>query len=262
MSPEVKKILMIDFLFDNNPVGHASVDDLEKGKISDYFRDIYKMDIYDRKEIPDLNTLFSNAKILTISEGKFCPTIAGLLIFGSKPQEFLFQSGILFAKIDGNEIDDSILDSKQLEGRLPELVEQSLTLFKLYNKKQSTFVEGKRIDTEDYQEKVFREILVNAVCHRNYSISGSRIRVLIFNDRYEVRSPGRLPNTITIDNIKTGTSFLRNQLISKFLNHYGFIENLGRGIPVSMRETLKHSGKPLELSEEGEEFVVRVFKRD
>ncbi|MCL5072149.1 MAG: histidine kinase, partial [Actinobacteria bacterium] len=250
------------FQFDNTPVGHANVNDLETGKLSEYFRDIYKVDIYDRKEVPDVETLLENAKILTISEGRLCPTIAGLLIFAAKPQEFLFHSGIIFARINGNEIYDEIIDSKQLEGRLPELIEQCLTLFRLYNRRQSTFKDGKRTDSDEYLEKVFREIMVNAVCHRNYSISGSRIRVLMFNDRHEVRSPGRLPNTITIDNVKTGTSFLRNQLIFKFLNHYGYMENLGRGIPMCIRETLKFTGKPLELAEEGEEFVVRVFKKN
>ncbi len=246
--------------YDSTPVSHASINDLEKGKLSDYFNDNYKVDIYDRNEVPDIETLLVNAKILNDLEGNRCPTVAGLLIFGKKPQDFLFQSGVVFARIDGTDIYDNIIDSKQLSGRLPDIIEQCISLFKIHNKKSSVFVEGKRKDRQEYLAKVLRELLVNAVCHRNYSISGSRIRVLMLNDRYEIRSPGRLPNTITIENVKTGASFLRNQLIFKFLNHYGYIENLGRGIPLSIRETIKHSGKAPELTEEGEEFVVRVYK--
>ncbi len=250
------------FQYDNTPITHATLKDLEMSNIAEYFRDNYSVDIHDKNEVSDIEKLLINAKILVISKGKVCPTVTGLLIFGKKPQEFMFNSGIIFARVDGEEIYDDIIDSKQLEGRLPELIEQCLTLFNLYNQKRSSFEEAKRIDVKEYIDKVFRELIVNAVCHRNYSIMGSRIRVLIMNDRYEIRSPGRLPNTITVENIKTGTSFLRNQLIFKFLNHYGYIENLGRGIPMCMKETIKYSNKPLEISEEGEEFIVRVYKKD
>lgn len=220
------------------------------------------MNIYNSKEVEKVEVLLTNARILAHNEEKYCPTVGGLLIFGSKPQDFLFQSGIIFARINGSNIYDDIIDSKQLEGRLPELIEQCLTLFRLYNQKKSTFLHGRRFDKEDYLEIVFRELIVNAICHRKYSITGSRIRVIIQNDRYEIRSPGRLPNTITIENVKMGACFLKNQLLFKFLNHYGFIENLGRGIPLSIGETLKHTGKQIDLVEEGEEFVVRVFKSD
>jgi len=249
------------FQYDNTPVAHACINDLEMARISQYFRDIYKIDVFDKSEVPDIQKLLINSKILTESEGKVSPTVSGIMIFAKKPQDILFNSGIIFARINGNEIYDEILDSKQLEGRLPDLIEQCLVLFSLYNGKRSHFENGKRIDVEDYLDKVFRELIVNAVCHRNYSILGSRIRVLILNDRFELRSPGRLPNTITIENVKTGASYLRNQLVFKFLNHYGYIENIGRGIPMCTRESLKHSGKPIDIAEEGEEFVVRVFKK-
>jgi ATP-dependent DNA helicase RecG len=248
------------FQYDNTPVGHADFDDLEKGKLSEYFKDYYNVDIYDRNEVQSVEKLLINAKVLTTSENKNSSTVAGMLVFGKKPQNFLFQNGILFSRINGTEIYNDIMDSKQIEGRLPDVIEQCISLFRIHNKKSSTFAGIKRVDHVEYLEKVFREMLVNAVCHRNYSISGSRIRVFVLSDRYEIRSPGRLPNTITIENIITGASFLRNQLIFKFLNHYGYIENLGRGIPLSIRETIKHSGKPPEFAEEGEEFVVRVYK--
>lgn len=250
------------YQYDHIPVGHGAADDLDKGMLSEYFHDIYKLELYNPREVNDVEALLVNAKILADTGEKICPTVAGLLAFGIKPQALLFQSGIIFARINGKKIYDDIMDTKHLEGRLPQLIDQCLSLFKLYNQRRSEFVNGKRIDTDAYLVKVFRELIVNAVCHRNYSISGSRIRVLMLNDRYEIRSPGRLPNTVTIDNIKTGACFLRNQLVFKFLNHFGYIENLGRGIPMSMRAALEYSGKPLELEEVGEEFVVRVYKRD
>jgi ATP-dependent DNA helicase RecG len=250
------------FQYDNTVIEHASIDDLEKGKISDYFKKIYKIDIYDKNEVADYLVLLKNSKILAVVNDTYCPTVSGMLIFGKYPQEFLFQSGVLFARVDGVNIFDDILDSKQLEGRLPEIIEQILMLIKIHNKKSAEFIDGKRIDKDEYVEKVIRELVVNAVCHRNYSISGSRIRIFVLNDRIEIRSPGKLPNTMTIENVKTGATFIRNQLLFKFLNHYGFIENLGRGIPLCIKEAFSHSAKMPEFVEEGEEFVVRVYKKD
>ncbi len=248
------------FHYDSLIIEHSKIEDLEKSKIADYFKDIYKIDIYDTREIASLDTLLVNSKIMGLKDANPHPTVAGMLIFGIKPQNFLFQGGIIFSRIRGTDISGDILDIKYLEGRLPDLIGQCLTLFRLYNARRSIFVNEKRIDKDEYLEDVFREFLVNAVCHRNYSISGSRIRVLFFDDRYEIRSPGRLPNTITIDNIKTGITFIRNQLLFKFLNHYGYIENLGRGIPISIRKCREFNGKEPLFSEEGEEFVVKVFK--
>lgn len=249
------------FQFDSTPIEHGVMEDLEMGRIAEYFKKNYKLDINEKSDVPSIETLLVNSKILIKVKEKICPSVGGLLVFGEKPQELMFNSGIIFARVDGNEIFDNLIDSKQLEGRLPDLIAQCLTLFRLYNTKSSSFVGAERIDNEQYVERVFRELIVNAICHRNYSITGSRVRVLMLNDRYEIRSPGRLPNTITVDNVKTGTSFLRNQLIFKFLNHYGYIENLGRGIPMCMKDTLEHSQRQLEIAEEGEEFVVKVYAK-
>ena len=69
---------------------------------------------------------------------------------------------------------------------------------------------------EGYEDKVFRELLTNACIHRNYSISGAMIRVVMFSDRIEFISPGQLPNTITIDKLKL-CSLLRSILIFESL---------------------------------------------
>ena len=69
---------------------------------------------------------------------------------------------------------------------------------------------------EDYEDKVFRELLTNACIHLNHSISGAMIRVAMFSDRNEFIIPGQLPNTITIDKLKL-CSLLRSILIFESL---------------------------------------------
>ena len=103
----------------------------------------------------------------------------------------------------------------------------------------------------------FRELIVNACLHRNYAILGSRIRVFLFNDRLEVRSPGRLPNTITPEKMKFGVSYASNPVLLKYMENLRYIDKLGRGIPMVYQEA-KRNNKILGLEEMGEEFIITL----
>ena len=109
--------------------------------------------------------------------------------------------------------------------------------------------------TPIYPDRVFRELIVNACVHRNYSISGANIRVFLFDDRLEVISPGRLPNTVSIDKLPIGTSFARNPVIMRFMENLGYVDKLGRGLPMVCQEA-KKVGRQAQFLETGEEFRV------
>ena len=80
-----------------------------------------------------------------------------------------------------------------------------------------------------YPEFAWLEGLVNAVTHRDYSISGEYIRVTMFDDRIEFLSPGRLPSIVTVENIQT-TRFSRNPLIARVLSDFGWVRELNEGV--------------------------------
>lgn len=69
---------------------------------------------------------------------------------------------------------------------------------------------GRRIDRWEYPLDVIREITVNALVHRDYSIAGTDIMLEIFTDRLEITSPGRLPNTVTPEGMRRGPRYARN----------------------------------------------------
>lgn len=117
---------------------------------------------------------------------------------------------------------------------------------------------AKRVNTSFiYPDKVFRELLVNACVHRNYAISGSRIRVFMYEDRIEFISPGRLPNSVSIEKIKLGVSYALNPIIVKFMENLRYIDKLGRGLPMVYR-TAKQQNKEVIFQELGEEFSVTL----
>jgi ATP-dependent DNA helicase RecG len=105
-----------------------------------------------------------------------------------------------------------------------------------------------REETTEYPLPVVREAIVNAIAHRDYSIRGEGIRLLMFNNRMEVYSPGRLPGHVTLENLKD-ERYSRNETIVAILSDMGFIERLGYGID-RMIAAMTDAGLPAPLFEE------------
>ncbi len=184
-------------------------------------------------------------------------TVGGMLIFGISPETLLPQAGISFANFTGNKLDSDLLDKKTFGGSLPRQVDNTLAAIKA-NRAVSSTIEGlKRQESAHYSDKVFRELLVNATVHRNYSIIGSQIRVFMFSDRIEFISPGRLPNTVSIEKLAVGTSFARNPMIVRVMENMGYMDKLGRGLPMVCQEA-KKMGLNVLFEESGEEFRVTL----
>lgn len=97
---------------------------------------------------------------------------------------------------------------------------------------RSVFIDGNpcRNDLPDYDFFVARELIINAFCHRDWSIFGQKIRLSLFDNRLELFSPGALPNTLTLENALAGISFYRNPNIAQLCRDYGLVEKAGRGL--------------------------------
>ncbi len=240
------------FHFDSTGVCKTKISDLNWSKLDKFFEQ-YDVDYSNES---DKQRLLVNTDLMT-EDGKV--TVAGLLVFGINPQKYLYNASISFAHFAGNEISDELIDNQVIEGTLDYQIDTCLAIIK-NNIKHPSIIEGaKTVDTVFlYPDKVFREIIVNACLHRNYAITGSSIRVFLFEDRLEVRSPGRLPNAVTIEKMKAGVSFALNSVLLKFMQNLRYIDKLGRGIPMVNR-IAKQNNKQLWLEEQGEEFVLTLF---
>ncbi len=127
------------------------------------------------------------------------------------------------------------------------------------NTQQPSVIKGSKTESVKftYPDKVFRELVVNACAHRNYAILGSRVRVFMFTDRIEFISPGRLPNTVSIEKLVYGVSYSVNPVIVKFMENLRYIDKLGRGLPMVYQIAKAHD-KQLYFEEVGEEFKVTL----
>ena len=119
---------------------------------------------------------------------------------------------------------------------------------------------GRRVERWDYPLEAVREALVNAIAHRDYTIAVMDIELSIYADRIEIISPGRLPNTVTVEKMRAGYRASRNELIKEVLRDYHYIEATGLGVPRKIIEGMRaHNGTEPDLVEEDDSFLVRLW---
>ncbi|MBF0239100.1 MAG: putative DNA binding domain-containing protein [SAR324 cluster bacterium] len=251
--PELLRLFQASgmFHYDSMPVARTTWNDLNLSKVDHFFKR-YEFEFSGQTE-SEQQTLLINSDIQTDS-GEL--TVAGLLMFGINPARYLPQCGIMFAHFAGEDLTDTLIDRKPIQGTLDDQVDTCLAAIKNNFLTPSTIQGTKRMESPPiYEDKIFRELLTNACVHRNYSISGSMIRVFLFQNRIEFISPGRLPNTINIEKLKVGVSYAINPVILKFMDNLRYIDRLGRGLPMVYRASMQR-GMPVEFKEIGEEFHV------
>lgn len=241
------------FHYDIVEASGSQLKDLNQSAIADYFSR-YKIDYTNEDEEERLRLLWAS----DISSEQQIPSVGGLLVFGITPERYLPQSGISLAVFNGNKIDSELRDKKTFYSSLPLQIDNALAAIKANLLIPSDIQGAKRIEAPSYPDKVFRELLVNAVVHRNYSIIGSQVRIFIFSDRIEFISPGMLPNTVVIEKLTTGTSFSRNPLLVKLMENLGYMDKLGRGLPMVYQEAVKLN-KALDFENDGESFKVTLY---
>jgi ATP-dependent DNA helicase RecG len=154
--------------------------------------------------------------------------VAGLLLFGRNPQQYMTQAMVRCARFKGkNEI--HFIDMKVIQGNIVDQVEQAMAFIER-NIRMGAEIKGlRREDLWEYPLDALREALVNAICHRDYA-SSSNVQVRIFDDRLEVWNPGSLPTGMTVDDLrKEHDSKPRNRAIANAFFLIKYVEQFGTG---------------------------------
>jgi len=205
-----------------------------------------------------LPQFLENSRLARAVEGQLALTVAGLLVFGKRPQQAMRHSRVSAVRFVGRVVGEEIADRQEIEGRLPQLIDWA-EAFLVRNTSLTGRIEGfRRTDRPQYPREVLREAVVNAVAHRDYSITGAQIHLLVLDDVIEVRSPGTLPNTMTLETIRAYNHVSRNDLITQFLSRMGYMKDFGTGIPRMIRLMKQHNSSEPEFELQGQEFVVRL----
>jgi ATP-dependent DNA helicase RecG len=160
--------------------------------------------------------------------GKLSPTYAALLMFGKAPQQWLPNTTILAIRFSGKSMSDQFI-KQEIRGPLPQQLRMA-EIFLKQNIRSVVRMDGlMHTEQMEYPFEAVREVLVNAVAHRDYNLQGDIIHLHLFSDRLEVQSPGILPGPVTLSNL-LNARFARNPIITQLLADLGFVERLGYGL--------------------------------
>jgi len=241
--------------WDLTPAPKTTLVDLDPAKVADYIK---KANETGRRSIaPDESPQIVLEKIGLVQDSK--PTWAALLLFGKDPQRFLSQAIMHCGLFNTDEI--SVLDDRMVMGTIIEQVNDAMEFIR--KNIRVAFVmtgEPERRQVWDYPVEALREAVINAVCHRDYTIS-SAVEVRILKDSLKVWSPGRLAPGITLPELFTShASVLRNKGIAQILYDIGWIERWGSGIQ-KMRSASAEAGLPEPVFHEDQGFSV-IFRKD
>ena len=212
----------------------ATLDDLDLGLLEGY-RATYEQKRGRRLVLPDLKLLEYLGAIVR-HEGEFRPTVAGLLVFGREVWRHVPQSRLSIVRYPGPAITRNILDAREFEGCVPDLIGQATGY--LSERMQVGAIRDvrrfgpRREDVPEYPLPALREIITNALAHREYQVRGARVILKWFSDRIEVSNPGELMEPITPATIYTTRPVHRNPNLMKTLYGYGYVEGYGDGLPM------------------------------
>ncbi len=279
--------------YDRKPVPGAGMDDFDLRRLVNYFRDVRRQACPPAVDRQAWTRLLVNTELMYEDRARQLPSAGGLLLFGVRPNRYLPQAGISAAAYTGTEKDYDARERAVLRGGVVSLFPEPLTeTGQVYPGLPPTFSEaggavesgvieqamdfvrrnitikasidngGRRQERWDYPIEAVREAVVNAVAHRDYTISVMDIELSIYSDRLEIISPGRLPNTVTVDKMRAGYRASRNELIKEVLRDYRYVEATGLGVPRKIIAGMRqHNGSEPDLVEEESRFIVRLWKR-
>lgn len=243
--------------FDARPCPEATLDELALGQFDAY-----------RREAVDPETIAANhrpieqqlASLRLYDPERACSTHAGILLFGKNPRFFLPGAYVQYLKLPGTELTDIPEDQaevsgdlhtvlRELEGRLKLLIQTTMRAISSLEEKL----------LPDYPEWALRELLMNAVMHRNYD-SNTPIHFYAFSDHIEIQSPGGLYGEATPENFPTRNSY-RNPVIAEAMKSLGFVNRFGYGVQRAQALLSQNENPPAKFEFDEHSVLVKIYRR-
>jgi len=209
---------------DEIPANGLTIADLDTEYFKAFFEKNFRKSA-NKQDVP-LPTLLENMNLM--KNGVL--NVSGALLFSKNPSFKLPVFIVKAVSYPGSEIDEKkYIDSQDISGKIADIFKKSMGFvlrnIKHKQKKQGINTTGK----PEIPRIVLEELLANALIHRDYFVSAS-VRIFIFKDRVKIISPGHLPNNLTIENIKSGNSNIRNPILASYATRIIPYRGLGSGI--------------------------------
>ncbi len=216
--------------YETSPVFGSSIDDIDKNLVLEYMKKIdYSMSFEDYVTENDF---------VVNKRGEV--SVKAILLFGKRPQRYFGRARIRFIRFEGTEeltgAEMNVIKDEIFEGRLLDQLNAAIAFVRTQIKERSFLgKDGLFVTIPEYPEFCWKELIVNAVTHRDYSIVGTDIQIKMFDDKFVVESPGIFAGTITEKNIMKN-HFSRNKAIAAYMKEYKFVKEFGEGVKRIYRE--------------------------
>ena len=243
--------------FDARPCTEATLDELALGQFDAY-----------RREAIDPETISANhrsveqqlASLRLYDPTRACPTHAGILLFGKNPRFFLPGAYVQYLKLPGTDLTDVPEDQAEISGDLNSVLRELEGRLRLLIQTTMRAVSalGEKL-LPDYPEWALRELLMNAVMHRNYD-SNTPIRFYAFSDHIEIQSPGGLYGEATPENFPTRNSY-RNPVVADAMKSLGFVNRFGYGVQRAQALLTQNGNPPAEFEFDEHSVLVKIKRR-
>jgi len=251
------------------PVYGSSVDELDKRRYTEYF-----VELLGEEQRTDWHEFLVNRSFLVNGQSALHCSYFAYALFAKSPQLKLPQAGARVTVYPGNDKDyDTLLDENlnvpliEYHGDSPSsdpptegaLHDRIIDMLRPHISRERLTGTTRKLSW-DYPFEAIRELLVNAFIHRDWTRQ-NYVRVVAYDNRLEVISPGALPNGITIEKIKFGQQSPRNPNCIRIFRDYGYLEDQGMGIRRKVIPlTLEHTGKEPEFEASEDYFKVVLWK--
>lgn len=226
--------------YEDEPVYRSSMEDIDFNFLAEYCKKIgYKKSAEEY--------IRQNNDFIVNHNGREEMSGAAILLFGKNPQRFFKRARVRFIRYDGTEAkvgtEMNVIKDEMFEGRILDMVRNSLDFVRSQIKEHTKLgTDGLFHTTSEYPEFAWKEIIINAVAHRDYSIKGTDIQIKMFDDKITVESPGILPGIVRLNNLRT-VHFSRNPNIARFLHEYDYVQEFGEGVDRMFNE-MEAAGLP------------------
>jgi len=208
------------YSYEEEIIPSLSINDLDKNAVK-YFLQKINFARFEKDVLTKWHVLKKN-------NGDYFPTVLSIILLGNSTLSKYDYFNIRISKFNGSDYKD-ISESKEFTIPILPKIDEIITILKSYVKKTSVLDGARRIEKTIIPEFALREIIINAIVHKDYSIKSS-IKINVFDDKIEAINPGILFGNLDIEDLGKGISECRNRKMVKIFRKFDFMEELGTGI--------------------------------
>ncbi|MDP2752489.1 MAG: ATP-binding protein, partial [Rhodocyclaceae bacterium] len=245
--------------FDAQPCIEAHLDDLNEERFLLGYR----------KRVIAEDVIAANGRSLTLQLASLrffdflrnCPTHAGILLFGYRPIYFLPGAYVQFLRLAGHDATSSVIDEKQISGDLLTVLQTLDLLIDVNIRQRPVFVSGLREESiSDYPKIAVRELLLNAIMHRNYQ-SNTPVRFYWYADHIEISNSGGLYGEAATGIFPERNDY-RNPVIAEAMRALGYVNRYGQGVLRAMKALRDNGNPPADIQPDADWFKVCIHTRN